>query len=95
MEREDGARKVDAQTAVTDMIKELRSNPRRYQALRRKVHACKTDRERAALLVDFSMKEETIRGHIPEQPQAFIWTITTITTVLVGDTRKPRKEETA
>jgi len=79
---------VNAQTAVTDMIKELRSSPRRYQALRKKVDACKTDRERAALLIDFSMKEETIRRHIPEQPQAFVWTITTITTILIPTTAR-------
>lgn len=75
--------KVEAQTAVADMIQELRSDPRRYQALRKKVKAAGTDKERAALLLDFSMREETIKRHIPVGNNEFAWTITTITTVFI------------
>lgn len=50
--------------------------------------AAKTDQERAVLLVDFSMKDETIKRHIPDRPQEFVWTITTITTVFIPTTAR-------
>ena len=82
--------KFDPQDAVLTMVRELRSDPKRYQALRKKVLAAKTDKDRARLLIAFSTKDEAIRRRVPAggDQAANTITITTITTVLVPTTAR-------
>lgn len=75
-----------AQTAMLNLIKELRSDPKRYLELKKKVGAAKTDQERVKVLTDFTVKEKRLQRVVPHGPggaEAAITTVTVTTVIII------------
>jgi hypothetical protein len=74
-----------AQARMLQRIKEIKSDPEKYQELREQLKGKTTDEERAAVLVDFITDNQSLLTALPDTEDGRIvaaWSIT-VTTVFI------------
>lgn len=79
-------RKIDrkeAQAAMLDAIKTIRSDTKSYEKLKAKLKGVESEKERADILLDFVIDDDRLRTILPEDNQVAAVTTVTVTTVLI------------
>ena len=74
------------QEIMLEAVTALRSNPKKYRAVRKALKKAKTDDERVKQLLHFATSERELAALIPARAagvQAAAWTTVTVTTVLI------------
>jgi len=73
----------EAQAAMLDAIKTMRSDTKSYEKLKAKLKGVKSEKERADILLDFVIDDDRLRTILPDQHQLAAVTTVTVTTVLI------------
>lgn len=76
----------DTEQALLEILRALRENPEKYQAVRRELMQAGSDEERVRSLLDFATSERELAALIParsaEESEALV-TVTTVTVTTV------------